>query len=116
MKAFVSYTYDEIVSYGDGASNIIFEMVASCLAYGTRIIIERGKRGSDYIMVDFNPTDGSNSEFPCDDSNIRVTVTSVMGNNEGLYNEEFCNYADAINWLCEFLMYYEYTEVYTETY
>lgn len=100
----------------DNDQNIVFEMVALCIADGTRIIIEQEtKRGNRYIMVDFQPTDKSNEEAPADGKNV-CFASSVDGDDEGDVGECFTNYLDACRWLADFIRKGDFTEMYIETY
>ncbi len=101
---------------GDNNQNILFEMMAVCISDGTRIIIEQNKkRGERYLMVDFQPTDGSNTEAPMDGVNIGF-ISSVDGGNEGAFFEDFSNYMDACRWLADFIRQGDFQEIYIETY
>ena len=113
---FVSYTKHDIKEQGDNVQNITFELMTRCISEGVRIIIEQNaKRGSKYLMVDFSPTDNSNSEFEYDGQHV-CSVTSVDGMDEGSVYENFRNYLDACRWLSNFLMVGDYQELYIETY
>jgi hypothetical protein len=113
---FVSYTKHDIKEQGDNVQNITFELMTRCISEGVRIIIEQNaKRGSKYLMVDFSPTDNSNSEFEYDGQYV-CSVTSVDGDNEGSVYENFRNYLDACRWLSNFLVVGDYQELYIETY
>ena len=113
---FVSYTKHDIKEQGDNIQNITFELMARCICGGIRIIIEQNaKRGRRYIMVDFSPTDNSNSECPFDGQHV-CWITSADGDNEGSIYETFRNYLDACRWLSNFLMVGDYQELYIETY
>ena len=62
--------------------NKVFEMVAVCVADGTRIIIEQeATKGNRYIMIDFAPTDNSNSEYEYDGKHV-CSITSIDNENE----------------------------------
>lgn len=96
--------------------NIVFEMVALCIADGTRIIIEQDtRRGNRYIMVDFQPTDKSNDEAPTDGNNV-CFANSIDDDDEGEVCESFVNYLDACSWLVDFIRKGDFTEMYIETY
>lgn len=111
---FISYSKADFD--GDNNQNIIFEMMAICIADGTRIIIEQNpERGSRYLMVDFQPTDESNDEAPCDGAHI-CFVSSVDNGNDGEISEEFTNYIEAALWLSVFIRQGDFTEIYIETY
>ena len=113
---FVSYTKHDIKQYGDNVQNITFELMTRCISEGVRIIIEQNaKRGSKYLMVDFSPTDNSNSEFEYDGEHVCI-VTSIDGDSEGSIYENFSNYLDACRWLSDFLLNGSYQELYIETY
>ena len=101
---------------GDNNQNILFEMMAICISDGTRIIIEQNaKRGTRYIMVDFAPTDNSNSECEYDGQHV-CWITSADGDDEGSVYEKFTNYQDACRWLADFIRQGDFQEIYIETY
>lgn len=101
---------------GDNNQNIVFEMMAICIADGTRIIIEQNpKHGTRYLMIDFQPTDESNGEAPCDSTHV-CFVSSVDDDVEGEVFEHFTNYMDACKWLTDFIRKGDFTEIYIETY
>lgn len=111
---FISHVKSDFSKGND--ENIVFEMVALCIADGTRIIIEQDtKRGNRYIMVDFQPTDKSNDEAPVDGLKV-CFITSVDGDDEGEVGECFTNYLDACRWLVDFVRKGYFTEMYIETY
>ena len=114
MKEFVTYTPNELNA--DNAQNLLFEMTSLCLAYGNRIIVEQGEeRGEKYIMVDFAPTDNSNSECEYDGQHV-CWITSCDGDDEGKYYSKHVNYFDALNEVARILREDGLTEIYTETY
>ena len=109
-------SYDKVEFDGDNNQNIIFEMMALCISDGTRIIIEQNKkRGERYLMVDFQPTDGSNTEAPMDGVNVGF-ISSVDGEDEGAFFEDFRNYMDVCLWICNFIKNGDFTQIYIETY
>lgn len=118
-KLFVNYTEDYLSQQGDNLENIVFEMMARCIYNGTRIIIEQGRTyGEKYLMVDFAPTDGSNTNFITSDNTI-VSITSVDQDDvdcEGDICEDFTNYMDACRWLSTWLREGNYGCAYIETY
>ena len=89
---------------GDNNQNILFEMMAICISDGTRI-----------IMVDFAPTDNSNSECEYDGQHV-CWITSADGDDEGSVYEKFTNYQDACRWLADFIRQGDFQEIYIETY
>ena len=108
-------SYDKADFIGDDTQNKVFELMAICIADGTRIIIEREKeKGRRYLMVDFSPTDKSNTNFIMD--NYVCAITSVEGDDEGDISEDFTNYMDACRWLSDFIRKGDFTEIYIETY
>jgi hypothetical protein len=112
---FVEYTKAEIKANNGNIENITFELMSRCISEGVRIIIEQEeKKGQRYLMVDFSPTDKSNTNFIMDD--YVCAVTSVDGEDEGDISEDFTNYLDACRWLASFLSFDDYTTVYIETY
>lgn len=122
MKEFIKYTqsdffanaYDEFMP--EQAQNLLFEMAASCLANGDRIIIELGEeRGEEYIMVDFTPTDNSNSECDYDGQHV-CWISSVWHDDEGNYNGSYTNYFDAIKEVVRILNSTYFSEIYVESY
>lgn len=113
---FVNYTEEYLTQQGDNLQNIVFEMMARCICNGTRIIIEQGKTyGEKYMMVDFAPTDGSNTNFITSDNTV-VSITSVDHDDEGDICEDFTNYMDACRWLSGWLREGNYGRAYIETY
>lgn len=111
---FISYVKADFNKGND--QNLVFEMVALCIADGTRIIIEQEtKRGNRYIMVDFQPTDASNDEVPADGLKV-CFICSIDGDGEGQISEEFTNYHDACRWIVDFIRKGDFTEMYIETY
>ena len=115
-QLFVNYTKYDIKEQGDNVQNITFELMTRCISEGVRIIIEQNsKRGSKYLMVDFSPTDNSNSEFKYDGKHVCI-VTSIDGDDEGSFYENFSNYMDDCRWLSDFLLNGSYQELYIETY
>jgi len=113
MKEFVTYTREQIDS--DNAQNILLELAARAMVNTDRIIIEQSeKKGDKYIMVDFNPTDGSNDEW-CEEGYV-MAITSVENDNEGKFFSNHRNYFDGINEVCRILRENEWHEIYTETY
>ena len=112
---FVEYTKQEIIANNGNIENIAFELMTRCVAEGLRIIIEQEeKKGQRYLMVDFSPTDKSNTNFIMD--NDVCSITSVDGEDEGDISEDFANYLDACRWLANFLSFDDYFTVYIETY
>ena len=113
MKEFVKYTPQEL---NDGnIHNIVFEMAARCLAHGLRIIIEQGEEGGEkYVMVDFAPTDNSNSECEYDGEHV-CWISSVFHDDEGDYCSSHATYAEAVEEVVRILG-EGFTEVYTEWY
>ena len=100
----------------DNIQNKVFEMVAVCVADGTRLIIEQEEiRGERYIMVDFSPTDNSNSEYEYDGQHV-CSITSIDNENEGETSQEFVNYFDAAFWISSFVSMGYFSEIYIETY
>ena len=113
-KEFVSYMRKDVNA--DNALNILAEMMARCLAYGNRIIIEQAPMfGKKYIMVDFSPTDNSNPEYEYDGSHV-CCITSVENDNEGKYFSEHVNYFDALNEVARIIREDGFIEMYIETY
>lgn len=113
---FVSYTKHDIKEQGDNVQNITFELMARCISGGIRIIIEQDtKRGRRYIMVDFAPTDNSNSECEYDGQHV-CWITSADGDDEGSVYEKFTNYIEAVLWLSAFIRQGDFQEIYIETY
>ena len=109
-------SYDKTDFNGDNNQNILFEMMALCISDGTRIIIEQNaKRGSRYLMVDFQPTDESNGETTCDGAHV-CFVSSVNNDDEGEVSKEFTNYIEAALWLSVFIRQGDFQEIYIETY
>ncbi len=109
-------SYDKADFNGDDTQNKVFELMAICIADGTRIIIEQDTRkGNRYIMVDFQPTDKSNDEAPTDGNNV-CFANSIDGDDEGEVCESFTNYLDACRWLADFIIKGDFTEIYIETY
>ena len=109
-------SYDKVEFNGDNNENILFEIMAICISDGTRIIIDQeAKRGRRYIMVDFAPTDSSNSEFKYDGQHV-CWITSVDGDDEGDVYEKFTNYMAACRWLADFTRQGDFQEIYIETY
>jgi hypothetical protein len=122
MKEFIKYTqsdffanaYNEFVP--EQAQNLLFEMAASCIANGDRIIIELDDdRGSEYIMVDFAPTDNSNSECEYDGQHV-CWISSVWHDDEGNYNGSYATYFDAIKEVARILRSTYFSEIYVESY
>lgn len=113
---YVSYTPNEINS--DNAQNILIEMLARCLAFGDRIIIEQGeKHGDKYIMVDFMPTDGSENPGGYEYDGLHVCyISSCDGEDEGKYFSEHTNYVDALNEVARIIREDGFTEIYVESY
>ena len=112
---FVEYTKQEIKANSGNIENIAFELMTRCIAEGLRIIIEQEeKKGQRYLMVDFSPTDHSNTNFIVD--GYVCCITSVDHDDEGDISEDFTNYLDACRWLASFLSFDDYTTVYIETY
>lgn len=108
-------SYDKADFIGDDTQDKVFELMAICIADGTRIIIEREeKKGRRYLMVDFSPTDKSNTNFIMD--NYVCAITSVEGDDEGDISEDFANYLDACRWLADFISKGDFTEIHIETY
>ena len=115
-REFVIYDKEYITKQGDNVQNIVFEMVTRCVNNGTRIIIEKkDQRGQAYIMVDFAPTDNSNSECEYDGQHV-CWVSSVDKDNEGDVNESFTNYLDACRWLADYVRNNDFDTIYNETY
>lgn len=113
-KEFVSYMRKDVNA--DNALNILVEMMARCLAYGNRIIIEQAPIfGRKYIMVDFSPTDNSNPEYEYDGSHV-CCITSVNYDDEGKYFSEHINYFDALNEVARIIREDGFIEMYIETY
>lgn len=113
-KQFLNYYKAQLE--GKNNQNTIFEMMGVCIANGTRIIIEQNKkRGERYLMVDFQPTDGSNTEAPMDGVNVGF-ISSVDGDDEGAFFEDFSNYMDVCLWICDFIKNGDFTQIYIETY
>ena len=113
-KQFLSYYKAQLE--GKNNQNTIFEMIGVCIANGTRIIIEQNnKSGERYLMVDFQPTDESNTETPMDGVNVGF-ISSVDGDEEGAFFEDFSNYMDVCLWICNFIKNGDFTQIYIETY
>lgn len=113
MKEFVMYTPQELNE--GNIRNIVFEMVAVCLAHGNRIIIEQEvEHGEKYVMVDFAPTDNSNSECEYDGEHV-CWISSVDHDDEGKYYSNHTTYAEAVEEVVRILG-EGFTEVYTEWY
>ena len=113
---FVSYCKSDFDD--DNNQNLVFEMMAICIADGTRIIVEQeAQMGQRYLMAEFSPTDNSNPE--CEtylEYGLVCVVSSVDHNDEGKISEYFTNYMDACRWLADFLRQGDFTEIYIETY
>lgn len=115
-RDFISYDKEYITKQGDNVQNIMFELVTRCISNGSRIIIEqKAQRGQAYIMVDFAPTDNSNSECPYDGQHV-CFVTSVDNDDEGDVDESFTNYLDACRWLTDYVTNNDFHLMYNETY
>ena len=115
-KEFVSYMRKDINA--DNALNILAEMMARCLAYGDRIIIEQAPTfGKKYIMVDFMPTDGTcnSGGYEYDGQHV-CCISSCDGNNEGKYFSEHVNYFDALNEVARIICEDGFIQMYIETY
>ena len=115
-KQFATYAQDYLSQIGDDVQNIVFELMARCINDGTRLIIEQGATyGQKYLMVDFSPTDKSNTNFITDNGSV-CCVSSVKDNEEGDTFKDFRNYMDACRWLSDFLRGDDYGVIYTESY
>ena len=122
MKEFIKYTQSDFFANASNefepaqAQNLVFEMAASCLANGDRIIIELSDEpGEEYIMVDFAPTDNSNSECEYDGQHV-CWISSVWHDDEGNYSGEFTNYFDAIKEVVRILNSTYFSQIYVESY
>ena len=114
MKEFIKYSQKEFDF--ENAENVLFEMAASCLANGDRIIIELSEeRGEEYIMVDFAPTDNSNSECEYDGQHV-CWISSVWHDDEGNYDGSYATYFDAIKEVARILRSTYFSEIYVECY
>lgn len=116
MKEFIKYTANDFDAAN--AQNLLFEMAASCLANGDRIIIEQGEeRGEKYIMVDFMPTDGSTNRggYEFDGEHV-CQISSVFHDDEGDYFSEHTDYFDALNEVARILRTDYFSEIYVESY
>ena len=116
MKEFIKYTPEGLNA--DNAQNLLFEMAASCLANGDRIIVEQGEeRGEKYIMVDFMPTDYSTNPggYEFDGTHV-CQISSVFHDDEGDYFSEHVNYFDALNEVARIIREDGFTEIYVESY
>mgnify|MGYP007056167064 CR=1 FL=1 len=113
-REFVSYLRKDVDN--DNVLNILAEMMARCLAYGDRIIIEQAPIfGRKYIMVDFSPTDNSNPECEYDGKHV-CCITSVENDDEGNCFSEHVNYFDALNEVARIIREDGFIEMYIETY
>lgn len=117
MNEYKHYSREQVNS--DNAQNIVLELAARAMAHGNRIIIEQNpERGKKYIMVDFNPTDGSMKDEWVSSFYV-MAITSVDEDSEtgeGEFFDEFRNYVDGINEVCRILRQNEWSEMYTESY
>lgn len=117
MKEFITYTPAQVDA--DNAQNIVLELAARAMAYRNRIIIEQdSKPGEKYVMVDFNPSDGSYGEYNWVGNGV-LGITSVDNSSEtgeGKFFSTHTNYFDGINEVCRILRENEWHTIYTESY
>ena len=115
-RKFIIYNKEYMTKHAGDVENIIFELVVRCVDNGTRIIIEqKAKKDLAYIMVDFAPTDNSNSEYEYDGRHV-CFVSSINNDNEGDICESFANYLDACRWLADYVKSHDFATMYNETY